>query len=159
MAVSGYSVSKGLKVGAVGGVIGALVQGILGSIAVQAVGQEIFFVTIARKWGFGDASVAGGWGLHIVTGLLIGAIFVAVTASVRQLGLTKTPRAIGFGAGVGILAWIVLLLPMTYLFLPKDLAMTEFVVGGLIFHILFGVVTAFTAYSLLRKRTTETVQG
>jgi len=151
MALQPYSVSKGLQTGAVAGVVGSLVQGILGYLLAQSVGQEIFFVKIATNLGVGDSSVVGGWALHILTGLIVGAIFVSATLKIDLFHLGTTGKAVWVGALAGIAVWVVLLLPATAIFLPGDLGASDFLVGSLIFHVIFGVVTAIAAYMLLRR--------
>ena len=59
MAFQAYSVSKGMRVGAAGGVTASLVTGLLSILGQRSQGQEEFFVTIARNMGLGDISVAG----------------------------------------------------------------------------------------------------
>lgn len=151
MALQPYSVSTGLQTGAVAGVVGSLVQGILGYLLAQSVGQEIFFVKIATNLGMGDSSVVGGWALHILTGLIVGAIFVSATAKIDFFRLGTTGKAVWVGALAGMAVWVVLLLPATAIFLPGDLGASDFLVGSLIFHVIFGVVTAIAAYMLLRR--------
>lgn len=151
MALQPYSVSTGLQTGAVAGVVGSLVQGILGYLLAQSVGQEIFFVKIATNLGMGDSSVVGGWALHILTGLIVGAIFVSATAKIDFFRLGTTGKAVWIGALAGMAVWVVLLLPATAIFLPGDLGAGDFLVGSLIFHVIFGVVTAIAAYMLLRR--------
>lgn len=151
MALQPYSVSTGLQTGAVAGVVGSLVQGILGYLLAQSVGQEIFFVKIATNLGMGDSSVVGGWALHILTGLIVGAIFVSATAKIDLFRLGTTGKAVWVGALAGMAVWVVLLLPATAIFLPGDLGASDFLVGSLIFHVIFGVVTAIAAYMLLRR--------
>lgn len=151
MALQPYSVSTGLQTGAVAGVVGSLVQGILGYLLAQSVGQEIFFVKIATNLGMGDSSVVGGWALHILTGLIVGAIFVSATAKIDFFRLGTTGKAVWVGALAGMAVWVVLLLPATAIFLPGDLGAGDFLVGSLIFHVIFGVVTAIAAYMLLRR--------
>ena len=57
MQPSTYSVSKGMRAGAIGGFIGSIVLGILGEIGAIAMNQELFYTTIAKRMGFGDSSV------------------------------------------------------------------------------------------------------
>ena len=157
MTLQAYPVSKALTTGATGGIVGALVQGILGSLLTQSVGQEMFFVTIARNLGMGDSSVVGGWVLHILTGLIVGATFVGLTVQVGVFRLGTTVKAVWMGALAGVAVWVILLLPTTTLFLPADLGAPAFLVGSFTLHLLYGTVTVFTAYSLLRRGTQKAV--
>jgi len=84
-----YSVPKGLRAGAIGGFIGAIVLGVFGEIGAVALNHELFYTTIARKLAFGDFSVLGGWALHLLVGIIAGSLFVGATASVRRTVKTK----------------------------------------------------------------------
>ena len=44
-----YSPQRGLKAGAIGGIIGALVLGLLAAMSSFILDQEAFYVTIARR--------------------------------------------------------------------------------------------------------------
>lgn len=142
---------KSVRAGALAGLATSILTGILGVLAEQATGREVFFVAIARDWGLGDSSVAGGWALHLLTGLIVGAIFLGVTSRVPRLSLSTWPRAVGIGAGAGILVWIVLLYPLAAMFVPELLATTDLVVGTLVGHVIFGGVTAIIAVFVLRR--------
>ena len=52
-----YSVSKGLRAGAIAGFVGSIVLGIFGEIGSVAMNQELYYTTVARIMGFGDSSV------------------------------------------------------------------------------------------------------
>lgn len=132
------------------GLVTSILTGVLGVLAAQGMGQEVFFISIAREWGFGDSSVAGGWVLHLLTGLLVGVIFLGVTSRVPMLGLTTWPRVVGIGAGAGILVWIVLLYPLSAVFIPAAMT-SDFLVGSFVGHILFGVITSIIAIIILRR--------
>lgn len=80
----------------------------------------------------------------------MGAIFVSATAKIYLFRLGTTGKAVWVGALAGMAVWVVLLLPATAIFLPGDLGAGD-LVGSLIFHVIFGVVTAIAAYMLLRR--------
>jgi hypothetical protein len=146
-----YSVSRGLRAGAAGGFIGAIVLGILGEIAALAMNQELFYTTIARKLGFGDSSVLGGWTLHLVVGIIAGSLFVGATAAIRRFALTTTKKAVWVGILGGIAIWIVVYVPVTGILVPEGLTNTTFAGGSFVLHVLYGVVTAVVSLSLLRR--------
>ena len=155
-----YSVPKGLRAGAIGGFLGAIVLGILGEVGAIAMNQELFYTTIARKLGFGDFSVLGGWALHLLVGIIAGSLFVGATAAIRRLALTTTKRAVWVGILGGIAIWIVVYVPVTGILLPDDLTNTTFAGGAFVLHLLYGVVTALVSLSLLRRtvKTSTTTQ-
>jgi len=146
-----YSVSKGLRAGAIGGFIGSIVLGILGELGAIAMNQELFYTTIAKRMGFGDSSVLGGWTLHFLVGIIAGSLFLAATAAIRRFALTTTKKAIWVGVLGGIAIWIVLYVPVTGILLPEDLTNTTFAGGSFVLHVLYGIVTGIVSLSLLRR--------
>ena len=146
-----YSVSKGLRAGAIGGFIGSIVLGILGELGAIAMNQELFYTTIAKRMGFGDSSVLGGWTLHFLVGIIAGSLFLSATAAIRRFALTTTKKAIWVGVLGGIAIWIVLYVPVTGILLPEDLTNTTFAGGSLVLHVLYGIVTGIVSLSLLRR--------
>src|SRR5713226_1934207 len=146
-----YSVSKGLRAGAIGGFIGAIVLGIFGEIGAMAMNQELFYTTIARKLGFADLSVLGGWTLHFLVGIIAGSLFVGATAAIGRFALTTTKKAVWVGILGGIAIWIVVYVPVTGILVLEDLTNTTFAGGAFVLHLLYGVVTAIVSLSLLRR--------
>jgi len=146
-----YSVSKGLRAGAIGGFIGSIVLGILGELGAIAMNQELFYTTIAKRMGFGDSSVLGGWTLHFLVGIIAGSLFLGATAAIRRFALTTTKKAIWVGVLGGIAIWIVVYVPVTGIFLPEDLTNTTFAGGSFVLHVLYGIVTGIVSLSLLRR--------
>ena len=146
-----YSVSKGLRAGAIGGFIGSIVLGILGELGAIAMNQELFYTTIAKRMGLGDSSVLGGWTLHFLVGIIAGSLFLGATAAIRRFALTTTKKAIWVGVLGGIAIWIVVYVPVTGILLPEDLTNTTFAGGSLVLHVLYGIVTGIVSLSLLRR--------
>jgi len=146
-----YSISRGLRAGAIGGFIGAIVLGIFGEIGAIAMNQELFYTTIARKLGFGDSSVIGGWALHLLVGIIAGSLFVGATAAIRRFALTTTKKGVWVGILGGIAIWIVVYVPVTGILVPDDLTNITFAGGAFVLHLLYGVVTAVVSLSLLRR--------
>jgi len=146
-----YSVSKGLRAGAVGGFIGSIVLGITGELGAISMNQELFYTTIAKKLGFGDYSVLGGWTLHFLVGIIAGSLFIGATAAIRRLILTTIKKAVWVGILGGIAIWIVVYVPVTGVLIPGDLTDATFAVGTFVLHLLYAVVTAVVSLSLLRR--------
>ena len=146
-----YSVSKGLRAGAIAGFVGSIVLGIFGEIGAVAMNQELYYTTVARRMGFGDSSVLGGWTLHFIVGIVAGSIFIGATAAIRRFSLTTTKKAIWVGILGGIAIWIAVYVPITDLFVPADLSNLMFAGGSFIFHLVYGVVTALTSLWLIRR--------
>lgn len=146
-----YSVSKGLRAGALGGFIGSIVLGITGEIGAISMNQELFYTTIAKKLGFGDFSVLGGWTLHFLVGIIAGSLLIGATAAIRQFLLITMKKAVWVGVLGGIAVWIVVYVPVTAIWLPSDLTDATFAVGTFILHLLYAVVTAIVSLSVLRR--------
>ncbi len=151
MQSSAYSVVKGVKAGAIGGLVGAVVLGLFAGLGSMAMGQEVFYVTIGEKLGLGDASVIGGWALHFVVGLVAGAVFVGVTALLRIFALTSMRRGVWVGTLGGVAVWLVVYVPVTGTLVPSDLTDPTFAVGSFILHLVYGVVTAIVAVQVLQR--------
>jgi len=147
-----YSVSKGLRVGAVGGFIGSIVLGITAEIGAVSMNQELFYTTIARKFGFADSSVLGGWALHFLVGIIAGSLFLGATAAIKRFLLTTTKKAIWVGILGGIAVWMVVYVPVTGILVPADLTNTTFAVGTAVLHVLYGVVTSVVSLLILRRK-------
>jgi hypothetical protein len=146
-----YSVAKGLRAGAVGGFIGSIVLGVTGELGAISMNQELFYTTIAKKLGFGDFSVLGGWTLHFLVGIIAGSLFIGATAAIRRFILTTIKKAIWVGILGGIAIWVVVYVPVTGLLIPGDLTDATFAVGTFVLHLLYAVVTAVVSLSLLRR--------
>jgi len=113
--------------------------------------QELFYTTIAKKLGFGDYSVLGGWTLHFLVGIIAGSLFIGATAAIRRLILTTIKKAVWVGILGGIAIWIVVYVPVTGVLIPGDLTDATFAVGTFVLHLLYAVVTAVVSLSLLRR--------
>jgi hypothetical protein len=146
-----YSVSKGLRAGAIGGFVGSIVLGITGEVGALAMNQELFYTTIARKMGFADFSVLGGWTLHFLVGIIAGSLFIGATAAIRRFILTNIKKAIWVGILGGIAIWVVVYVPVTGIFIPADLTDATFAVGTFVLHLVYAVVTAIVSLSLLHR--------
>ena len=141
-----------MRAGAIGGFIGSIVLGILGEIGAIAMNQELFYTTIAKRMGFGDSSVLGGWTLHFLVGIISGSLFVGATAAIRRFALTTTKKAVWVGILGGIAIWMVIYAPVTGILVPDDLTNTTFAGESFVLHLLYGVVTSVVSLSLLRRK-------
>ncbi|MCS4538884.1 MAG: hypothetical protein HYY67_08515 [Thaumarchaeota archaeon] len=148
-----YTSSRGIKAGAVGGIVGSLIQGLIGFALTQSMGEEIFFVTVAKLMGLGSASFVGGWGLHIITGLIVGAIFMSITARVGTFRLAGVGKSVGVGVVAGIVVWVVWFVPLISVLIPGSLSRGDLLIGALILHIVYGTITAVIARMFLRRGT------
>jgi hypothetical protein len=106
-----YPISKAVRTGVAGGFVGALVMG--GLALMMPVNGQPFFVAAAMLMGLsGPMATAAGWMLHLVTGLIVGAIFGVAITKVNLFRVTNIKRGLAWGLGVGVLVWIIFFLPM-----------------------------------------------
>src|SRR2546428_4915739 len=145
-----YSALKGLKAGAVGGLAGAAVLGLLAGLSAFVLDQEVFYVTIATKLGL-SSPVITGWALHFLVGLAAGGVFIAITALLKRFALDTTRKSFWVGLLGGIAIWIVFYVPVADLLAPTDLSNLMFAGGRLIFHLGYGGVTAPVSLLLIPR--------
>jgi hypothetical protein len=151
MQLSNYSASKGFKVGLIGGLVGGVVLGVFAFVGSMAMGQEVPYVTIAKNMGFGGFAVVGGWVFHFIVSLVAGGVFVGVTGLVKSLSLKTIQKSLWVGALAGVAVWVIVDIPVTGVWAPADLTNPIFAVGTFVLHIVYGIVTAIVAVSLLRR--------
>src|SRR2546425_8547727 len=144
-----YSALRGLKAGALGGLVGAAVLGVLAGLSAFVLDQEVFYVTIATKLGL-SSPVITGWALHFLVGLAAGGVFIAITALLKRVALDTTRKSFWVGLLGGIAIWIVVYFPVADLFAPSDLSNLMFAGGSFIFPLVYGVVTALVSLWLIR---------
>ena len=145
-----YSALRGLKAGAVGGLVGAAVLGLLAGLSAFILDQEVFYVTIATRLGF-STPIVTGWALHFLVGLMAGGVFIAITALLKRFALDTTRKSFWVGLLGGIAIWIIVYVPVADLLAPRDLSNLMFAGGSFIFHLVYGVVTALVSLWLIRR--------
>ena len=145
-----YSVTRGLKVGALGGIVGALVLGLLAGISAFVLDQEVFYVAIAQKLGLASPGIMG-WVLHFTVGLIAGSLFIGTTALIQRFALDTRRKSFWVGLLGGIVVWITLFVPITDFLEPADLSNLMFAGGSFVFHLVYGVVTALVSLWLIRR--------
>jgi len=145
-----YSVTRGLKVGALGGIVGALVLGLLAGISAFVLDQEVFYVAIAQKLGLASPGITG-WLLHFTVGLIAGSLFIGTTALIQRFALDTRRKSFWVGLLGGIVVWITFFVPITDFLEPADLSNLMFAGGSFVFHLVYGVVTALVSLWLIRR--------
>jgi hypothetical protein len=123
-----------------------------------------------------------GFGLHIITGTILGAIIGAIAVKVesrKNLSRAFRPtRSILMGIGTGVLVWIVLFLPITVLLVQPSLdriaeilsfranstfltasdsnsviqSFNAIAISSILFHIVWGAIFGFIISSLVRMK-------
>ena len=124
-----------------GGLIGALIVGAIAlMMPIPGTGGAPFFVAGAMLMGMGSMSSVAGWTLHLVTGLVIGAIFGVLLAKVSRLWPKTTGRALALGLVAGVAAFAVFFIPVMAMLMPALMGMPMMVAGGFVAHLTFGLV-------------------
>src|SRR3989449_2743266 len=144
-----YSAIRGLEAGALGGLVGAAVLGVLAGLSAFVLDQEVFYVTIATKLGLASPIITG-WALHFLVGLVAGGVFIAITALLKRFALDTTRKSFWVGLLGGIAIWIVVYVPIADLLAPTDLSNLMFAGGRFLLHLRYGGVAARLCLKLLR---------
>ena len=177
---------EGAKYGAIAGLIAtwSISTAIAASELELGLPISTFYAVMGVSLGSNDfiASAYLGFGLHLVTGTIVGAIVGGIAVRIEsQKNITNvfSPyRSILMGIGTGILVWLVLFLPVTALIiqpsigriaeiLPTGQNNTPFslfdidnlgqsfrgiAISAIVFHIVWGAIFGFIISSLLRIR-------
>jgi hypothetical protein len=108
-----------------------------------------------------------GFGLHLLTGTVLGAAIGALAASFSPRGLLNPYRSLAFGLAAGMAVWLALFLPVTALVVRPSLERAgaslgplfvsdQFVLGialsAIAFHLVWGAAFGYVSSSLLRIR-------
>ncbi len=126
--------------GLAGGIVGALVMGLLAyAIPAPNTGGDPFFIAAAKIMGFGNLAWAFGWLLHVVTGMGVGAVFGILVSRVSFLRNRKIGYKIIAGILVGFFAWVVLFIPMMTLLMPTATSVGTLGSGFLV-NVTFGLI-------------------
>ena len=136
-----YPVSKAVETGLAGGLVGALVIG--GLALMMPVNGQPFFVAAAMVMGAGSMAVVAGWMLHLITGLVIGAVFGVAVTKVNAFRVTNIKRGLVWGLGAGVLVWVIFFLPlMTASGMASMLgsALMTMMAGSFAAHLVYGLV-------------------
>ncbi len=177
---------EGAKYGAIAGLIAtwSISTAIAASELELGLPISTFYAVIGISLGSNDfvASAYLGFGLHLVTGTILGAIFggIAVRVEMRKniTNVFSPYKSILMGIGTGILLWLVLFLPITALIIQPSISRiaeilssgqnnTSFsvldidnlgqsfsgiAISAILFHIAWGAIFGFIISSLLRIR-------
>ncbi len=177
-------IAKGAKYGSIAGLIAtwSISTAIAASELELGLPISTFYAIIGLSVGSNDfiSSAYLGFGLHLVTGTILGAVIggLAVRVEMRKniANIFNPYRSILMGIGTGILVWLILFLPTTALIvqpsigriaeiLPSDQENTissviaadnvtqsfrGIAISAVAFHIVWGAIFGFIFSSLLR---------
>ena len=175
---------EGAKYGAIAGLIAtwSISTAIAASELELGLPISTFYAVIGISLGSNDfvASAYLGFGLHLFTGTILGAIFggIAVRVEMRKniTNVFSPYRSILMGIGTGILVWLVLFLPITALIIQPSIGriaeilaleqnnaqFSEFdinnldqsfrgiAISAILFHVVWGAIFGYMISSLLR---------
>ncbi len=176
----------GAKYGAIAGLIAtwSISTAIAASELELGLPISTFYAVIGISLGSNDfiASAYLGFGLHLVTGTILGAIIggIAVRVEMRKniTNVFSPYKSILMGIGTGILLWLVLFLPVTALIIQPSIdrigeilsfgqtntafsvfdidnlgqSFNGIAISAVAFHIVWGAIFGFIISSLLRIR-------
>src|SRR5215217_4242260 len=118
-------IGKGVIFGAIGGFVSGLVMYAVMSGVMEAIGMgaNCFAVILALITGqpFSNSLVPIGLTIHLVISTIIGAIFGVVITSINKLRINGFARGIGFGVATGLIAFVVLFLPIAMIAMPPKM--------------------------------------
>jgi hypothetical protein len=86
-------------------------------------GANCFAIILALITGqpFSNSLVPIGLAIHLVTSTIIGAIFGVVISSISKLRINGFARGIGFGVAAGLIAFVILFLPIAIIAMPPKM--------------------------------------
>ena len=179
-------VVKGAKYGSIAGLIAtwSISTAIAASELELGLPISTFYAIIGISLGSNDfiASAYLGFGLHLATGTILGAIIggLAVRVEMRKniANIFDPYRSILMGIGTGILVWLILFLPITVLIIQPSIgriaeilplsqentvlsafdsnnlnqSFRGIAISAVAFHVLWGAIFGFIISSLLRIR-------
>jgi hypothetical protein len=119
-----YPAGRSIAFGAIGGIVAGLVMAPFILLTAMMVGMPANTIAVAMGLMFGasqDNAMMTGFGMHMLTSVLIGIIFGAVTAAVSKLRITGFGKGIGEGVITGMIAFVVLFLPISMFVMPPVL--------------------------------------
>jgi hypothetical protein len=177
---------KGAKYGSIAGLIAtwSISTAIAASELELGLPISTFYAIIGISLGSNDfiASAYLGFGSHLATGTILGAIFggLAVRVEMRKniTNIFDPYRSILMGIGTGILVWLILFLPITALIIQPSIgriieilplsqentmlsvfdsnnlsqSFRGIAIGAVAFHIVWGAIFGFIISSLLKIR-------
>lgn len=133
--------SSSIKVGAVAGLVGGLVFGLLVQFGLQRMG------TIGAMYTLGEPSASVGWIAHAVHSVLFGAVFgLAVDRPLFDGVASRLAGSVGLGLAYGTLLWAVNIVVLWPLWLnavsvPDAPALPFLALLPLVGHLVYGGLT------------------
>ncbi|MDG6933666.1 MAG: hypothetical protein JRN68_03105 [Nitrososphaerota archaeon] len=156
-----YPRRRVVSLAALGG-FGVLVMGAIAyMMSVPNTGGAPFFVaaSAAMLTGLGSMAYASGWTMHIITGVIIGAIFGDIIATAQKLNISSIGKGIALGAIAGIVVRLVFFMPLMAPLMPALLGVSMMVVGSLFAHLIFWIMVGSVTFLAVRSKTSLRVNS
>jgi hypothetical protein len=175
---------EGAKYGSIAGVIAtwSISTAIAASEVELGLPISTFYTVIGVSLGSNDliASSYLGFGLHLATGTILGAIIGALAVKIEfrknVINIFRTSRSILMGIATGVLVWLVLFLPISVMLIQPSIgriaqilgsgeenailsvldasslgqSFAGIVISAIAFHVIWGAIFGFIISSLLR---------
>ena len=136
----------------------------MGGLALMMpVNGQPFFVSAAMLMGLsGTLATAAGWMLHLITGLIVGAVFGVAITRVNVFRVTDIKRGLALGLGAGVLVWVIFFLPMMMISGMASMLgsmLLTMIVGSFAAHLLYGLVLGGIVVAVLPRAVPVAVQA
>lgn len=168
---------KGAVYGAFAGFIAtwSISTAIAASEVVLGLQISTFYSIMGISLGLNNVVTAAymGFGLHLLTGTIIGAVLGAIGIRWKKIRMLNPLENTLTGMGAGIVIWLVLFLPLTSLFIQPSIQrivsleselqypllsedmnqlIQKIALGAIAFHLIWGAVFSYIMRSLVRIR-------
>ena len=168
---------KGAVYGALAGFIAtwSISTAIAASEVVLGLQISTFYSIMGISLGLNNVITAAymGFGLHLLTGTIIGAVLGAIGIRWKKIRMLNPLENTLTGMGAGIVIWLVLFLPLTSLFIQPSIQrivnleselqypllsedmnqlIQKIALGAIAFHLVWGAVFSYIMRSLVRIR-------
>jgi hypothetical protein len=169
----------GVLYGTIAGLIASWSISTAIAIAEVVLGLKIstFYLILGHSSGLTDNFVSAaylGFGLHIVTGAILGAVVGYIITRLKESIMLKHYKGTLIGMAAGIVIWLVLFLPITALLIQPSInyivtvlaldshrpilsddinhSIRNIALAAIAFHLIWGAIFGFIMTSLLRIR-------
>ncbi len=169
---------SGLKFGALAGFVAAwsISTAIAASEFELGLPVGTFYAIMGVSLGYGDFVAAAylGFGLHLLTSALLGAVIGIAASRFWAKSLLSPYRSTLLGMGAGMAVWLVLFLPLTILLVQPAIASLSaqsalasqmersvwgIALSAIAFHLVWGAIFGYVASSLIRIRAFRMAQA
>lgn len=173
------AIRRGAKYGAIAGLIAtwSISTAIAASELELGLPMGTFYAVMGASLGAGGFGPAAylGFGLHLLTGALLGAAIGLFMCRFAMTKFLNPYRAVAAGIGAGVAVWLVLFLPVTALLVQPSIARISFLLAesmplksaalgnagrfvwgialsAIAFHLVWGAIFGYGASAFLRIR-------